>query len=264
MLFLNLFLSRLGSTIEFIGQYTPFTIQKKKQRYGFEKASPSLCLVHFNLGDAGSGSGTLRTSTTVLGLALGVGIAAVTGNAPLGIGVGILSGLVGFVSMEGVDIDDAKIYSNRVTDFQCNDDGSTAVTNQKFRFIASTQWEGYGWITDNSISPVNSQMPSCLTKAADNTLSMKSCAFKWVNGQKKVVDSQLWKFVHFNEQGIPGYPDAPANSQVDLMISKLDNSDCLDTHASENGCQYYYSGFAFLENGCRFAPGLPHICTADN
>ena len=74
----------------------------------------------------------------------------------------------------------------------------------------------------------------------------------------------MWKFMTFTDVDIPGFPVIPANSQVNQMINKSDSSDCLDTKAAGSNCQYYFSGYGYVDNHCRIIPGKPSICNLDD
>ena len=71
-------------------------------------------------------SSTRNKSSSVLGLAVGLAVAWITGREKLGVGVGLLTGLVAFVSAETqaeTAFSEAVTYSQSVVGHDCNSTG---------------------------------------------------------------------------------------------------------------------------------------------
>ena len=133
-------------------------------------------------------------------------------------------------------------------------------------FEAASGWGGYGWVTPEGEQTTDSSQPVCLTKdPGTNTMSFKDCAYQEVDGEKKVLDNQLWKFTIYAYQQQVGNI-IETGPVVNRMINKADdNDDCINITGMEMPtCKMYWLGTVFEDNFCRKPPSeAPGVCSTE-
>lgn len=123
-------------------------------------------------------------------------------------------------------------------------------------------WGDYGVLTTYN-NGLDTNTPECLTKEADNSLTLKACAYQEdAQGNRTIWRRQLWKFrIYGNIEGA-----LPVEGEDPITINRMSNftdpeNECI-SGVDGSSCRKYYVGFVYEENGCTIYPdGRPGICS---
>lgn len=153
---------------------------------------------------------------------------------------------------DGVSDADAQIRNTTFSNRTCSTNGQIC-NDETYVFEAASGWGGYGWITPEGEQTTVTTQPICLTKdPVNNTLSYKECAYELENGERKVLDSQLWIFRIYASQTQVGNTIV-YGSVVNRMINKADDSINI-SGADAPTIKEYWLGTVFEDRGCRIPP----------
>ena len=197
----------------FIYQSSPFTLREKNNEG--EITENSACLgfevTHKHCRKPSfSAAGITRASSLLLALLLIFINGELFGNYLAGFAMGFLVMLGSLITgsgattphdtSSGVLEDDAQTRTSHFFNKACSNTGLIC-NDESYVFEAALDWGGYGWVTPEGNQSANSSSPSCLTRdPVSNTLSFRDCAYRMVDGRKKVLDTQLWKFTRYAYQ----------------------------------------------------------------